>query len=225
MAALHGDEPFGLKVLGHLRVLADRRIITQVGHPEAVAKRKEFLEENLNRAFGPDSHDSKEARIAKYLRGDIEREEPDLIIDLHTCECKVAKSGIIARKDKSLIEVCKRLGMDAVFIGVESINKVSLLGQDRAKTIVIELGLGRRSDFLAESLARHITALLDKQPATKSRKIPVYSQTSLLRLPKNFSGQLENYVYSEKLGGYPYLVGNNTYTDYSGFMAKKLEHL
>src|SRR4051794_22366141 len=90
VAALHGDEPFGLKVLAQLRYRNERRqIVSKVGHPEAVAKRKEFIEVNLNRAFGPDAPDAKETWIAKFIMGNIAYHKPDLIIDIHTCECHV----------------------------------------------------------------------------------------------------------------------------------------
>ncbi|MGC1177333.1 MAG: hypothetical protein WA843_04650 [Candidatus Saccharimonadales bacterium] len=35
MAAMHGDEPFGVQVIDILRRGTNKNIITKVGHPEA----------------------------------------------------------------------------------------------------------------------------------------------------------------------------------------------
>lgn len=225
IAAMHGDEPFGLKIMGHLRHLGDGKIITKVGHPEAVAKRREFIETNLNRSFGPNIKPSKEARIAQHILEDIKSHDPDLIIDLHTCECKVGKSAIIAKEDPKLIKIAKRLSMEHVFIGVPSLSRVSLIGQYPAKTILLEFGIGLRSDKLAEDMANKIADLLnEKTENLPDALIPVYSESRLIKKDEAGDMELVNYELNEKLGGYPYLVGKNTYgkyTNYIGFLAKK----
>lgn len=224
VAALHGDEPFGLKVLAHLYSLNDGRVITRIGHPEAVAKRREFLEANLNRSFAPDTKPSKEAQIAQRILADIKKEKPDLIIDLHTCECNVGKSAIIPNEDPKLINVAKRLGMEYVFIGVPSITRVGLIGQNPDKSIILEFGRGLRSDRLAELLAERIVGLLDEpSESSEDATIPVYSDSCLIERSAATDLELLNYVFNERLGGYPYLVGKNTYIDYVGFMAKKVK--
>jgi succinylglutamate desuccinylase len=226
VAALHGDEPFGLKVLAHLRYLNDKRVIARVGHPEAIAKRKEYLEQNLNRCFGHDAPASKETQIAKFIVENIDYHKPDLIIDLHTCECRVGKSTIIPKVGKELVTVAKRLGMDYVFEGVPDLCHRSLLGQHPEKTIVIELGKGYRSDTLAEFIAKRIVGLLEDEPEPSSLgKIMVYSDSEYLMADKAKGQHLVNYQFNKKIGGYPYLVGQNTYTEYVGFIAKKEQQL
>lgn len=221
IAALHGDEPFGLKILAHLRSSGNKQIIAEVGHPEAVAKRKEFLEANLNRSFGPKTPPSKEARIAQYILQEIKTHKPDLIIDLHTCECKVGKSAIIPKLNSDLINIAKRLSMDYVIEGVPSITKRALFGQYPHKSMVIELGRGYRSDVLAALLASKIAALLDNENEDLEKTpITVYSQSRIIKAHEAAGLQLQNYIYNQKLGGYPYLVGKNTYKQYVGFLAK-----
>ncbi len=227
VAAIHGDEPFGLKVLAHLRELGDDRITRQVGHPEAVAKRKEFLETNLNRSFGPKIPDSKEGRIAKHLLADIKKVNPDLILDIHTCECGVGKSAVIPKLKPGLIDVAKHLGMEYVVEGDDVVTGQALFGQNPDKSMVLEFGVGLRSDRLAEQLARAINDLLNDQSAPK-RKVKVYSKTRLVGVAEAEGENLENYKFNKKLQGYPYLVGKNTYpkySDYVGFLAAKEETL
>lgn len=227
VAAIHGDEPFGLKVLAHLRQIGDERITRQVGHPEAVAKRKEFIEDNLNRCFGPNTSDSKEARIAKHLLADIKKVNPDLIIDIHTCECKVGKSMVIPKIGKDLLDVARRLDMDYVIEGDDVVTKQALFGQNPAKSMVLEFGVGLRSDKLAEDIATRITDLLSNKPAPK-KILKVYSNSRLIKVSEANGQKFENYKFSKKLNGYPYLVGNNTYTKYAnyvGFMSEKEEIL
>lgn len=228
MAAIHGDEPFGLKILAQLRHLGGGRIIRQVGHPEAVAKRKEYLEANLNRCFGPDAPNSKERRIAEYILSDMKANAPDLIIDIHTCECRVGKSAIIAKLNQDLIEVVRRLDMDFLIEGDSEITPHTLFGQNPDKSIVLEFGRGLRTDRLAASVAKKIADLLEDTSEKSLKKIKIYSKTRRI-LKHEINGQeLENYVYSKKLKGYPYLVGRNTYEKYEnfvGFIAKKLTRL
>jgi succinylglutamate desuccinylase len=230
VAALHGDEPFGLKVLANLRYFNEnRQIVSKVGHPEAVAKRKEFVEINLNRAFGPDAPPSKETQIANFIKNNIAYHKPDLIIDIHTCECSVGKSVIICDRNPELIMLAKRLAVDYVFEGVPHLNKRSLLGQHPKKTLVIELGTGLRSDRLAETLAKSISELIKPSPPeSELPMIKFYSKSKYL-LAKDAKGQkLENYKFNNKLNGYPYLVGKNSYarySDYVGFISAKEEIL
>ncbi|OGL34689.1 hypothetical protein A3F65_03265 [Candidatus Saccharibacteria bacterium RIFCSPHIGHO2_12_FULL_47_16b] len=220
VACLHGDEPFGLKVLAHLRQVGDERIIRQVGHPEALAKRKEFLEANLNRSFDPDAPPSKEARIAKHILRDIKTHQPDLILDIHTAECAVGKSAIICQINRQCLDIVKRLGMDYVFENVPSISRQNLVGQNPDKSIILEFGRGWRSDQLALSMAHKIADLLKDKPVPK-KKLKVYSKTRCIENKEAAGLKLENYVFNKQLGGYPYLVGNNTYTEYVGFLAQK----
>lgn len=225
VVAMHGDEPFGLKVLAHLRQLGDDRIVRQVGHPEAVAKRKEYLEDNLNRCFGPKAHDSKEARIAKHLLKDISKVKPDLIIDIHTAECAVGKSAVIAKLNKDLIEVACRLGVDYVIEGNKAVTSRTLFGQFPAKAILLEYGRGLRSDNLARSIAEQITALLGLAKPKAKRNLKVYSKTRTIKKAEANGLNLKNYTFNKKLGGYPYLVGKNTYQKYEsfvGFLAQKV---
>jgi succinylglutamate desuccinylase len=230
VAALHGDEPFGLKVLANLRYFNEnRQIVSKVGHPEAVAKRKEFVEQNLNRSFGKNAKPSKETQIAKFIMNNIAYHKPDLIIDIHTCECSVGKSVIIPQRSPELIEIAKRLTADYVFEGVDDLNRRSLLGQHPKKTIVVELGKGLRSDQLAETLAKAISELLNpNSPENELPKIKYYSKTKYLTKSVAKGLKLDNYKFNEKLKGYPYLVGRNTYAkqhDYVGFIAGKEEIL
>lgn len=227
VAALHGDEPFGLKVLADLRQVADNRVIRQVGHPEAVAKRKEFLEANLNRSFGPDAPASKEKAIAKHILRDIEAHKPDLIIDIHTCECSVGKSAIIVKLDQNLIEIAKCLGMDYVVEGEPSVMKQTLIGQYPKKSILLEFGTGLRSDRLSQSIAGKISALLDEALVPRTQ-VKIYSKTRCISKAECEGLEMNNYIFDKQLKGYPYLVGKNTYpryTDYVGFLAEQEETL
>lgn len=219
VAALHGDEPFGLKILANLMYIDEKRVVSKVGHPEAVAKRREFLEANLNRCFASDAPPSKERQIAKFITSNIAYHKPDLILDVHTCECHVGKSAIIPSRNMNLINVAKLLGMDYVFEGVPDMTHKALLGQNPGKTMVIELGKGYRSDALAESLAQRIVGLLDTDlRAADALPIMFYSKSRYLRVKECKGLELKNYTYNKKLKGYPYLVGQNTYEKYLGYV-------
>lgn len=220
VGALHGDEVFGLKVLGHLEYLSNPKIITKVGHPEAVAKRQEFLETDLNRSFDINVQ-SKEGIIAKSMVRDITRHQPDLILDIHTCEANVGKVGILARHNIHLVNLAQNLSMDQVVVMPRSISEIALLGQFPDKTIVLELGKNYRSDSLAQTLARNIASLCGTNMQSRSQDIDIYFVKRTIRRDEVGNLELTNYVFNENLGGYPFLVGKNSYIEYAGFLASK----
>lgn len=114
--------------------------------------------------------------------------------------------------------------MDYVFENVPTISRQNLVGQNPDKSIILEFGRGLRSDQLALGVARKIADLLTDEPAPKV-KLKVYSKTRCIGNNEAAGIKLENYVFNKKLGGYPYLVGKNTYTEYAGFLAQKEERL
>jgi len=219
MAALHGDETFGLKIQSYLNQVNDIRINTAVGNPEAVAKRREYIESDLNRSFSINI-DTKETRLAKKILADIKRSKPDLIIDIHTCECDVGKVAILAQDDEWLITLARKLGMDQVVVMHNDLARQSLIGQNPNRSICLEFGSTYRSDKLAEKIASNIAGLLNGTSGYSSNVTHVYHVVGTIDKSHN-TLDLKNYVFHSKLKGYPFLVGKNSYINYAGFLAKR----
>ncbi len=220
IAALHGDELFGLKVLSRLHRCDDQDIRLRVGNLEAIAKHKRYIDSDLNRSFGASEH-SNENVIAEDICKEVKDFAPDLVLDLHTSKSNIGKVAIVAKNNTFIEQVAKQLGLDAIVIMPEYLTNTSLIGVLPDISISIELGRNFRSDKLASELAEKIKTL-DTHKQNNANSLPkfrVYKQIN-----KKFSGlgNIQNLKFNKQLGGYPFLAGANTYQDFGGFLAKKL---
>jgi succinylglutamate desuccinylase len=221
IAALHGTETFGLKVIAHLQRIHNEYITTAIGHPEAIAKKKRFLDTDLNRSFAALSEDSRETYIAARIKATIEAEQPDLIIDLHTSVEEVGRVAILALPNQRLMSYATLLGMERIAVMPPSIAQASLIGQFPDKAISIEYGPHLRSDALAQKLAEAIVRLVHVKKIRASSTIPIYFVERIIHNQEAEGLTLQNYVYNETLKGYPFLAGKNSYGSYQGFLATK----
>ena len=223
MAAIHGDETFGLKVQGHLHQINNAKVVTAIGNPEAVAKHREYIESDLNRSFLT-GIDTKEGRLALRILRHIKTAKPDLVIDLHTSGCDVGKVAILAEDNEALVRMSLRLGMNQVVVMHPDIANHSLIGQFPSRSICLEFGRNHRSDKLAIQVAQNIVGLLEETKETTSRSTHVYHVTGTID-KRHADLDLKNYVFNNRLKGYPFLVGKNSYVSYAGFLAKRRRRL
>jgi succinylglutamate desuccinylase len=222
IAAQHGTETFGLKILAQLRELQNAQIVTFVAHPEAIAKKRLYIETDLNRSYELEAHSSKEADLARQIIADIERVGPDLILDLHSARSKVGKVGIIATEQPELMEITQALGMDQVAVMPPEIHRASLIGQYSAYSISLEFGVGLRSDKLAKMTAAKIVELLGSDFTGLSESpLPVYLVQRTIRKADVVGAKLINYEFNAVVGGYPFLAAKNAYSEHAGFLAQR----
>ena len=219
IAGVHGNEKFGLKVLAELEARESRDITLRIAHPEAIAKNKRFIEEDLNRSFGS-GRTTIEGRIASRLRAEILASNPDLIIDLHTSTVDVGLVAITAQHNEFLSGVAKRLSIPRMAVMLDSIASQALIGQNPEKSLCIEVGAGLRSNRLARLLAERIHNLLSYQSVPQG-KVEIYKIRRLISKRDAGKSRLVNYEYCPSLKGYPFLAGEKNYTDYSGFLADR----
>ncbi len=222
IAAQHGDEVFGLKIVGHMQRQKNDNCIFRVGHPEAVAKGVRCLQTDLNRSYGDGEH-SVERELASVIEQEIRSIKPDLIIDLHTSVSNVDKVAILAEASDQMIALAQFLGMTEVVILPKHLLKGSLIGTFGSNSIALEFGRGRRSDKLAKEAAAKIADLKDYRfDARYKVSIPVYRVTDTIdKTFKDLEG-IQNLQFNEQLAGYPFLAGPNTYKHMGGFLAQKL---
>ncbi len=220
VAAIHGDELLGLKVVGRINRTGKNQILVRVGHPAAVAKHKRYLEEDLNRSFAS-KKDTIEAFIARDIKLEINKFNPDLVIDIHTSVTDTGRVAIVAKDNQLISYVAQALGMEKVVIMPKQLIDTSLIGLLPDISISLEFGINNRSDKLASEISTRIESLniSDLNLGTKLPTFEVYSQ-----IDKNFSKlhAIKNLVFNEELGGYPFLAGLNTYKTIGGFLAKKI---
>jgi succinylglutamate desuccinylase len=223
MAALHGDELLGLKVQSQLVSQNRHDILSMIGHPQAIAKRTRFIEEDLNRSFRGHSQ-SMECRIAQRIERQLRATLPDLVIDIHTSITDVKKVAIVAVRNAFIESVAAQLDMEAMVIMPKHLTDSSLIGCYPEKSLSLEFGRYQRSDKLALDIARRIRAL-DTTNSDKASTIPVYEVFG--HIDKVYTGLegIKNLVYNEELGGYPFLAGKKAYESMGGFLARKLDRI
>ena len=107
VGCLHGDEIIGKLVINELRKLELKKggLTFIIGHPEAVKKRKRFLERDLNRIFPGKKNGCIEEKIAYDLSKIIKRF--DLVIDIHATNSDFKELAIITKygvKEKKILK-------------------------------------------------------------------------------------------------------------------------
>jgi succinylglutamate desuccinylase len=221
MAALHGDELMGIKVQGYLTAQGTHEILNMIGHPQAIARHRRFIDEDLNRSFNVQAQ-STESSIARRLKKELTDYMPDLVIDIHTSVTDVRKVAIVATRNTLIETIAAQLGMEALVIMPGHLTDSSLIGCFPEKSLSLEFGRYHRSEKLAKDIALRISALNPKANDETST-IPVYEVFG--QIDKAYAGltDIKNLVYNEELGGYPFLGGKRAYKTIGGFLARKLD--
>lgn len=219
VAAIHGNELFGLKVLARLTAMQNPNIILRIAHLEAIAKNVRYIESDLNRSFGADAKDSLETKLANRIKAEINKVNPDLIIDLHTSSVNVSRVGILAENNQLLVDITKHMGMEYAAVMPKNIAGQSLIGVCPEKSLCIELGRHLRSDALAKQLATQINTLANGDLSVLEQRIPLLFIERIIERSEAIDLHLENYVFNERLKGYPFLTGENNYDEHRGFLA------
>jgi len=221
VAALHGDELFGLKVIAQIK--NTNNYICKIGHPEAIAKHKRYIETDLNRSFDNDNK-TIENRIANNIQKEITDFAPDLIIDIHTSKTPIGKIAIVAEYNPLIGYVAQAINLDAVVIMPKHLTKISLIGYLPNKSISIELGENYRSDKLAINLARIIESLdMSKLKSYTPNNMPIFKVTKQIDKDYKYLDTIKNMEFNTDLGGYPFLASPKSYKSFGGFLLEKIK--
>jgi aspartoacylase len=219
VVAQHGDELFGLKVLGGLVRANQNNILNIVGNPEAIAKRKRFIDTDLNRSFNSDMR-SREVELAKIIRTEIEKFNPDFLLDIHTSKTDIGKVAIVAEYSETIEQMAQLMSMETIVVMPKNIASESLIGCFPDKSISVELGIGLRSDELADKLVKNILDLNIEKLILK-KNLPRYIVTK--HIPKGIKelNGIVNLKLNKELNGYPFLASPTSYDSIGGFLAEK----
>lgn len=220
IAAQHGDEVFGLKILGALYELNQPNSMIRIGNPEAVAKGKRYIETDLNRSYSV-NYESKEAMLAHSIQSEIHKYDPDYILDIHTSVSAISRVAIVAELTADTQCLASCLGMKAIVIMPPKFSAKSLIGNYPSKAISLEFGRYQRSDKLAQSIAEKIGLLNEDYLVSAGQELPIYKVTSVITKNHSAVSKIINLEFNIELGGYPFLAGENTYINIGGFLAEK----
>lgn len=219
LACVHGNETFGLKVLEQLHAFKNNKIKTRIAHEHAIKKKKRYIQTDLNRSFKLGPNASLEAKIAQDIKSEINRWQPDLVVDLHTSTVKVGKVAILCKKNPKLVKIAKHLGMERIAVMPKNITCLSAIGVLPKQSICIELGKGNRAASLAKKIAANIEGLSSNNTVQLQQTIPLYTVERIINHDDADGVPLSNYVFNQKLRGYPFLTGEKNYKEHRGFLA------
>lgn len=219
LAGVHGDELFGLNIIGKLQRSDNKNIRIRIGHPEAIAKAKRFIGADLNRSFNT-KETSIEATLAHAIQQEIRDYKPDLVIDIHTSITDIGKIAIIAKHSPFIEAIAAKLGMNSLVIMPTWLVNASVIGCLPDRSISLEFGKNDQSDRLATTVARSIQGL--SLAVSSKTTLPVYEVHD--HIDKNFAGlvNIQNLTFNAELDGYPFLAGPATYEEIGGFLARKI---
>jgi hypothetical protein len=145
----------------------------------------------------------------------------DLVIDVHTSRANVGKIAILPSPNMALFKIAHALGFGMVAVMPPKIATVSLVG---SVPMGLSLEYGANvciSEELASDLAMRIRHLPKAQTCGSLKVFYVKGKIH----PKFRGMGLRNYRYSDKVGGYPILVGESRYKTYAGFFADRVENV
>lgn len=191
VGGVHGDEPIGLKVIRELKSLTVARgiLVLIIAHPKALAKKKRFLQTDLNRSFNGKSK-AIEERLAKKLVKEFA--QADFLIDIHATNSNFKELLIATSMDAgvkkllSLVPIKKVLYVPKkIFGGHELISSVK-------KAIALEYGPDKTGKNYPLALA-HVVGILSslgvinkKVSKNKNNTKELYTASFAYTVPKAF---------------------------------------
>lgn len=211
----HGNERFG--VLVGFEVLR-RGKDAVIGNPRAFIEGTRFFDTDINKTtFISQGGERDRAQLAKLIET---CNQYDLIIDIHTTTSAIDKVAITGSNDTELLEVAARLGFSKAALMPDSVYKNALGGLTKPKVLSLEFGTGSKQDEEEAALLADKIISLDKQIALS--QVDVYHISGTI--PSKYSKiDMRNYQYSDKIKGYPFLVGETSYRTHAGFFADRKE--
>lgn len=227
IGATHGNELLGVKL--YERLLRKRSPLLEhvsfvLGNPRAYAARTRYTDEDLNRAYTATSN-SYEAERASSIRDYIERNDPDLVIDMHTTTCEQPSCLIVDTLDGEMKQRFLRACHSTTILQVTSLNDILTVGNF---VVGYEVPVRRVTHELLDTIAADIERFIDQNEQFKQKMLyKMQGKIYKREIGKKQAARLTNFEMSP-LGFVPVMVGENSYkrqTDYLGFKTTAPERI
>ncbi len=238
----HGDEKIGLRVAQELRKLGvDKTTLTIcIANPKAFKAGKRFIDADLNRSFPGKKNGNYEEKIAYQLSPRIKA--ADIVIDIHSTRSLLKDAIIVSKLDKQTQKYIRVIGPRCVLYFKATKDRVLIA---KAKVgLAFEYGRDNESRTL-KKIVSDITRLLrylglvDGRIPTKKVATTYFEVVAPVVKPQGYSllTSVKNYKFvrkGERIAKknnrflvsrhdfFPILFGNNTYPEYFGYRAKKI---
>lgn len=223
----HGNERLGEVLITYIRA-NHMDLLPYVDYilanPQAHAAGVRYLESDMNRGYVASPVTAEERQAAQLIKR-LHRDQPDVILDLHTTRCIQPPSYIVYAPNAAARDYIDHASIGRIVHMSPVIAQQSLIGVHNA-TVAIEIQDDTITDDLLEQLAGDIRNYL--QGETKGGIKEHYEVTGHI-LKDSISledvAALRNFELSPA-GYYPILTGNNSYkknTNYLGFAARRIK--
>ncbi|MEI6266768.1 MAG: succinylglutamate desuccinylase/aspartoacylase family protein [bacterium] len=219
VCCLHGDEIFGKKFFDYYTSKIDKypELKLILANTKALKQKTRYIEEDLNRCFPGNSTGNYEERLASRMINAIGN--PEYLIDIHTTTSDTLTTPIITNIDIKTKQILNLTDFGTIIYMVKEMAKHSLIGQYE---IGVSFETGIKYSKTPESF-QEIKAVIEgllsgKKQTPISRTILKVSETisNDVILPIN----AKNLELIEELGFYPFLIGEDTYTEFQGFAGR-----
>jgi hypothetical protein len=223
----HGNEVIGRQVYDVIKARQNefKNLLVIVANTDAYVANKRYIDQDLNRSFPGDPRGNTEERLAAEILPLIT--EADYVIDLHTTTSpgfdRAAIVGPLDERNKRMIQA---FDVNEVAVMETSLLKSSLIGNVR-NGVSIEYGLKvAAQEGKADEIVVSILKLQEGEQIP-SRRVSTYEVKGVIPLETKTEVPLRNFVYSDELEGYPFIVDEKHYTTMRGFLVvnKRWTHL
>lgn len=218
IGASHGNEMLGIKI--YRRLLNTRSPLLEhvdfiIGNPRAFATNKRFTESDLNRSY-VSNKDTYESQRAQEIKEYVERNRPDIVLDMHTTTCD-QPSCLIVGSDISGDAMRRFLGASHInrLLQVQPLGDILSLG-----SFIIGYEVSERclTNSLLDGIIGDIKRFVNDEKPHRAKNLYRMRGKILKKdiLPEQ-AKTLLNFRESD-MGFVPILVGEKAYksTDYIG---------
>jgi hypothetical protein len=212
VGGVHGDEPFGQRVIE--RLLADEvrgpRVSLLLANEEALAAKKRGVQGDLNRSFPGNPTGTHEERLAAEIFPHVL--QATHVIDLHTTTSDIVLTPIVPCLD---MEIRRMLGYTTsreIACVQPPFGKQSLIGRIH-HGMVLEFNESYATTEAAyEDVLRVIDGLLEQKPALGIER-RMFHVTGVIPRSMLLPADAQNFRYSHALEAYPFLLSERGYAE------------
>lgn len=243
VACVHGDELVGKKIIKELNKLTIKNGIlkTFIANPEAVKKKKRYIDTDLNRSFPGNKNGTHEEKIAYNLNKELQNF--DYVIDIHSTTTDVKSLVIITKLNKEIRSLINTFNSKRVALMPKNIAQKAMIYYCNAG-ISFEYGNDKSNNAFKNALKDikiilSNLSLIEEKIKKPKQKTELYKVIDTLDKPDRciINNKIKNFKLIKKgsligktpkieiladIDFYPILFGKKAYKKIFGFRAKKV---
>lgn len=218
----HGNERIGIHCFNKFILEKNKFQSVQyiLANEPAIKTNTRFVAQDLNRSFPGDLNGENEKKLANEILPHLRSSR--FVLDLHTTTSKIKMTPIVTNLDADTRQIVNLCDSQEVALIEPPLSTSSLIGQCRAG---VSLEYNEQFADTDEALADvfRITQNLLEGVANEPRPRDIFHVAGAVPESVKLPSQTENFVFSDLLGGYPFLVGERAYPN--GLVAKIKEKM